>query len=147
MRTPPPKTKSEASSLNNRRLQRFAAVAYGLLLAYVSLAPGTKLPAIPDWSTLFSPDKVAHFGAYAIFALLLSVLYSERGAKGILFAVFIAAAYGTLMEFLQAVAGTGRSFDPVDMVANLLGAILGGLLFFLFYYFKNKISAPAEINE
>lgn len=147
MHTPPPKIKNEASSLHNRRLQRSAAVAYGLLLAYVSLAPGTKLPIIPDWSQLFSPDKVAHFGAYAIFALLLSVLCSERGVKGILLAVFIAAAYGALMEFLQAVAGTGRSFDPVDMVANLLGAILGGLLFFLYYYFKNKISASAEVNK
>ena len=122
-------------------------VAYGLLLAFVSLAPGSQLPKIPDWSNLFSPDKVAHFGAYAIFALLLSVLYSERGTRGILIAIFIAAAFGTLMEFLQAVAGTGRSFDPVDMAANLMGALLGGLLFFLYQLFKNKASAPVEVNE
>jgi VanZ family protein len=35
------------------------------------------------------------------------------------------------MEMLQAVSGTGRSFDYVDMVANLLGAMLGGLAFWL----------------
>jgi len=122
-------------------------LAYSLLLTYASLAPGSKLPTIPDWSALFSPDKVAHFGAYAIFALLLSLLNSERGTRGILVAVFLAVAYGALLEVLQAVMGTGRSFDPVDMVANFIGALLGGLLFFLLQRIKNKVSTTVEVNE
>ncbi len=36
------------------------------------------------------------------------------------------------MEGLQAISGTGRSFDPVDMVANVIGAILGGLCYWLY---------------
>lgn len=122
-----------ASKQSNRHIQRYLAAFYALLLAVASLLPGKNLPKIPDWSRLFSPDKVAHFGAYGLFALLLSVCFSERRnltttAK----AVILASAFGASMEVLQAVAGTGRSFDFIDMVANCLGAVLGGLVFFVF---------------
>ena len=98
----------------------------------MSLLPSKSLPKIPNWSDLFSPDKVAHFGAYAIFAVLLSLpLYARYNFRGILAAVVASASFGALMEFLQGVSGMGRDADYVDMVANLLGAILGGLLFLL----------------
>lgn len=35
------------------------------------------------------------------------------------------------MEVLQGVSGLGREADYVDMVANTLGALLGGLFFLL----------------
>ena len=90
------------------------------------------MPRIPNWSDLFSPDKVAHFGAYAIFALLLSVeLYPRFSGKGIVYAVLAAAGFGALMEVLQGLTGLGREADPVDMVANLLGALLGAVTFWL----------------
>lgn len=52
------------------------------------------------------------------------------------------------MEILQGISGTGRHFDPVDMVANLLGAILGGLAFYLLALLRKKTPATAEgLNE
>jgi VanZ family protein len=121
----------------NRRIPRLLAVGYALLLALVSLLPSNQLPIIPDWSRLFSPDKGAHFGAYALFALLLSVCFSERGKiTTTVKAVFLAGIYGASLEVLQALAGTGRSFDPVDMVANCLGALFGGTIITLFYQLK-----------
>ena len=106
-----------------------ALLLYLLLLALVSLLPNSSLPTIPDWTSLFSPDKVAHFAAYALLALLLSAeAYPRKRMGGIGLAILAAALFGAALEFLQAVIGTGRSFDPVDMVANALGALLGGLL-------------------
>jgi len=103
------------------------------------------MPSVPDWFSLFSPDKVAHFGAYGVFALLLSVTFAEHRIKqAVLYAVLLAASYGALMEILQGISGTGRQFDPVDMVANLLGAILGGLVYYLFTLLKKKASATAD---
>jgi VanZ family protein len=133
-----------ASSPRKRRIQRFASIAYALFLLVVSLLPGGNLPSVPDWFSLFSPDKVAHFGAYGVFALLLSVTFAEHRIKrAVLYAIFIAASYGVLMEVLQGISGTGRHFDPVDMVANLLGAVLGGLVFYLFKLLRKKTSATA----
>lgn len=133
----PPKPYSAASVEVNRRISRLLAVCYGILLALVSLLPGNQLPTIPDWSRLFSPDKVTHFGAYALFALLLSVCFSERGKiQNTVKAVLFATTFGAFLEVLQAFAGTGRSFDPVDMIANGIGALLGGVLITVFYQLK-----------
>jgi VanZ family protein len=122
-----------ASSGRWLTVQRYVTAAYALLLAVVSLAPGARIPAVFDWSSLFSPDKAAHFVAYGVFALLLSPLMGRPSWwKRALLAVTFAALFGVAMECLQAVAGTGRHFDPVDMVANLIGAILGGLIYAVF---------------
>lgn len=128
----PPDDKVFASCIRNRPGRWSLAGGYAVFLLVVSLLPGRNLPAIPDWFALFSPDKVAHFGAYGVFALLLSVAIFDRSIKwATMPAVLYASCYGVGMEILQAVSGTGRSFDYVDMVANLLGAILGGLGFWL----------------
>ncbi|MEM1356838.1 MAG: VanZ family protein [Bacteroidota bacterium] len=137
----PPKRVRAASLLRNRRIQWFIVATYAAFLLVISLAPSQSLPKIPDWNLLFTPDKVAHFGAYGLFAVLLSVIFSERwGGKGISLAVIVAAFYGFLIEVLQGLAGTGRNYDPVDMVANLLGAVLGGFFVLAFYQYQKKRS-------
>lgn len=145
----PPKETEGASFTRKQRIQWFASSAYALFLLAVSLLPNGNIPSIPDWFSLFSPDKVAHFGAYGLFALLLSVTFSKSRIKGaVLCAVSAAALYGVVMEILQGISGTGRQFDPVDMVANLLGAILGGLTYYLFTLLRKKTSATAAgLNE
>ncbi|PPK87584.1 VanZ like protein [Neolewinella xylanilytica] len=117
---------------------------YALLLGYVSLVPGQRIPGIFDWSELFSPDKIAHFGAYAFFAVLLSFsIGSASTGKRAATAALAAALFGALMEVLQGIAGTGREYDPVDMVANLIGALLGGALYVLLQRIVYKYLAPA----
>ena len=129
----PPKSSTLASYRKGRGVQRALSLVYAVFLAVVSLTPGQQIPKIFDWSELFSPDKFAHFTAYAIFAVLLSFSIGGRSVlKTTATAVTAAALFGVLMEVLQGIAGTGRFYDPVDMVANLLGAILGGVLYVLF---------------
>ena len=133
--THPPSGGPAASTLY--RLSRWLCLVYVVLITYVSLAPGQRIPGIFDWGTLFSPDKAAHFTAYAIFAVLLSlaIRWGQNGPGRAATAATLAALYGVLMEVFQGIAGTGRFFDPVDMVANALGAILGGLIYLLLYKF------------
>ena len=114
------------------------------MLIYVSLAPGQRIPGIFDWTELFSPDKIAHFGAYAFFAVLLSFsIGSASPGKQAATAAFAAALFGAIIEVLQGIAGTGREYDPVDMVANLIGALLGGAMFLLLRQIVYKYLAPA----
>lgn len=118
------------------------------MLAYVSLAPGQRIPGIFDWSELFSPDKIAHFGAYAFFAVLLS--FSIGGAspgKRAATAATASALFGALMEVLQGISGTGREYDPVDMVANLIGAVLGAAFYLLLHRIMYKYLAPAGSQQ
>ena len=137
----PPIKSPSASNPRLRRLQRWALLAYGALLLLTSLLPSNRLPRIPDWSDLFSPDKVAHFLAYGIFALLLSLDFRARyGKRAALYAILFAAAFGALIEVLQGVMNLGREMDAVDMVANSLGALLGGGLFALLTKLYNTAS-------
>lgn len=53
------------------------------------------------------------------------------------------SAFGVLLELLQGVSGTGRSYDPVDMAANTLGALLGGAAYGLLLLLKKRYSATA----
>lgn len=142
----PPRARWSASSVRRRRLIRAITGVYGLLLAVGSLVPGRNLPKMLDWGTLFSQDKIAHFGAYALFAVLLSLsLPGKSRWKNAATAVVISSAFGVLMEVLQGQAGTGREFDPVDMVANLLGALLGGALYLLAQPIFAKYLTPVRL--
>jgi VanZ family protein len=135
-----------ASKLRKHRPQRWFTALYALLLAVVSLVPSDRLPTIPDWSRLFSPDKLGHFGAYALFALLLSVSFAPERSKRFLWSFLIAVAFGALMEIAQGISGTGRHLDPFDMVANTIGAGLGTLLAFLGRR-KNKNKTTSVVKE
>ena len=60
------------------------------------------------------------------------------------FAIVSAFFFGVLMEVLQGLMGAGREFDPVDMVANLIGALLGGAAYWLLLKIKIPGFALAE---
>ena len=144
----PPFSEKVASVWSNSRLWYVLTTGYAALVALASLLPGNRLPTIPDWSRLFSPDKVAHFGVYAIFALLLSVCFSERGkTRTTVIAFSVAAGFGALMEILQGISGTGRQADVVDMVANALGALLGIAIWLLLQQLKNWFRDRPEPSE
>ena len=140
-----PKASTTASFVQGLGVQRLLSLAYAIFLSVVSLAPGQRIPKIFDWTELFSPDKLAHFGAYAIFAVLLSFSIAGPSVlKRAAMAVLAATLFGVLMEVLQGIAGTGRDFDPVDMVANLLGALLGGLVYLLLHTVIKRL-APVRL--
>lgn len=112
-----------------------SACKYGLLAAvwaalifWLSTAPGEQLPRM-DW--LMTPDKIGHFGVYAILAVLtgLSTIRSgrsfQRWWKGIAVATIL---YGILLEVIQYSCFPGRYFEFWDIVANISG-VFAGLLF------------------
>lgn len=88
---------------------------YAVFIAYESLVPSGAVQSIPHL------DKVAHAGAYFVFAFLLSVASPRLSLK----AVFaLAFGFGAIMEIGQGIIGTGRTASLGDLLANGLGAIL-----------------------
>jgi VanZ family protein len=98
-----------------RRLGRVAFYLACALVGALSLAPSAALPPVSIG------DKVEHVIAYAALALIGGVT-SERG---ILRTILGLAAFGLLLELLQAFS-PGRSPDAVDVAADIIGACLGG---------------------
>ena len=95
------------------------------MVVLFALSAQSSLPSVASSLS----DKVEHGGAYALLgALLLRAVAGGtwRGVnlKGVALAVALAAAYGFSDEVHQLFV-PGRSFDPLDMVADAAGAGAG----------------------
>jgi VanZ family protein len=113
------------------RFQRLFEILFFILLAallaltYYPDLPDIKVRIRDDW---FRLDYIGHLGFYA--AIAASFIIWRSGWRGkiakrlLLFTVFGGILLGIVTEFSQ-LAVPGRSFNPVDMVYNCLGILLG----------------------
>ncbi len=99
------------------------AIMWAGVIAFLSLTSANSLPKL-DWS-FFTPDKVGHFTVYAILNITLIWAFAETRNNHYLYATFSASAFGILMEYLQYYLTPDRQFEYPDMIANILGALLG----------------------
>lgn len=75
-------------------------------------------------------DKIGHLAAYGLLAWLTFWGFSRPAAKikpGILLIMVI--LYGVTMEFMQLKFFPYRSFEILDIVANIIGSFGGYLIF------------------
>ncbi len=82
-------------------------------------------------SFVIGSDKLAHFGAYAGLAFLLTLWISASRmlrVKQYLWLFAFVAVYGVVDELLQ--APVGRTVDPLDCLADWTGAAAGLVVFF-----------------
>jgi VanZ family protein len=105
--------------------------AFLILLLSTFTPPGIHIPTLFD---LFEPDKVGHFAFYAGLVFLLALGFnrvdplhwlSRTPART---AWLFAVAYGGLIELYQGYILTHRQADPIDFLADCIGAGLGMLL-------------------
>jgi VanZ family protein len=92
-----------------------------LLVALVTAGSVMPQNAVQLLNQLAIPDKVLHAGSYCILMLWFSGMYQRR-FYWVLVVVLLALGLG--LEFVQRRLGY-RSFELLDMAANLTGIILG----------------------
>ena len=96
------------------RLLRIAFYGTGALIAALSLAPSATLPPTSIG------DKVEHVIAYAV----LGLLGAASPVHCVVRVILGVAAFGIAIEMLQSFS-PGRSPDPLDAMADIVGASLG----------------------
>ena len=103
-----------------------ALIIWSLLIAVFSLIPlessGPEL--MPH------QDKLIHMICYAVLAYLSLLAFGknegfEKYLKGLIFCII----YGIVIENAQAFLNTGRYFDYFDIIANIIGSLLGSLIY------------------
>jgi len=99
---------------------------YWLVLLTATSLPGPSLPPI----FITFGDKIKHFGAYMILAILLAVtLRVQDKFPSLKYAyikfTFIFIGYYGIFDEIHQIFIPGRSFDLLDYVADLLGALAG----------------------
>ncbi len=114
------------------------AILLAIIFTILSAVPGDSIPLPPIWNA----DKYAHLAVYFIqtFSIILGYrLYypnNYRKTRYLVKAVFYAITMGGLIEILQEHLFTNRSGDYLDFLANCLGAIIAGTLFYFFDLLK-----------
>jgi len=105
---------------NNLRLRPlWLLCGWAMLALVVWLSLTGDPPEVVDFPFV---DKVEHLLAYAILMGWFGQIYAvTRSQRGWLIGL---ALMGIAIEYLQGWSGV-RFFDPADMLANTLGALLG----------------------
>jgi hypothetical protein len=81
----------------------------------------------------------AHIFVFCIFTFLLAVgikkqynvpVFRNNGEK---ISLIIGIVYGILLEYLQLIVFSARSFEWFDIMLNIIGAVTGMLIFHMIY--------------
>jgi glycopeptide antibiotics resistance protein len=109
-------------------LSRFALpllICYVILITVLSLISLHNLPKINTGHD----DKIFHALAYTVFVLVVfNYLQKSQIKSAVWIAVTATFVYGTVLEVLQKVLNTDRTFDTFDIFANGVGVIIGYFL-------------------
>lgn len=91
-----------------------------------------------DTKSWIKLDKIIHFIFYFVFTALMINHYRNSNNQLKLVCIFLVAVfYGIIIEILQDIVPTKRSFDYLDILANTLGTTTV-ITVFLFILKKNK---------
>ena len=106
-------------------LSRFALpilILYVVLITVLSLITLNNLPKINTGHD----DKIFHALVYSVFVVLVfNYLQIKKVVGAIWIAMIVSFIYGTIIEILQEVLTTTRTFDFYDILANAIGVIIG----------------------
>lgn len=110
------------------------SIAYTIFLAILSFI---NVHGLPSYGSSFD-DKINHFGAYTVLAILWAYyLLLRSNKKALLITTLGTMGYGIIIEFLQNRINPLRTFDLFDIVANCLGVIFGIII--VHYILKHKV--------
>lgn len=117
--------------INRKRKSSFiyATILWAIVIMWLSLSPSSSIPKVKIVK-IPHLDKYVHATMYFILTVLA---LSMRHFKGFVVNKYLLLTYclfyGILMELLQNIMKMGRNLDYYDIFANLMGIILGFLIF------------------
>jgi VanZ family protein len=126
-----PRIYENESNQKNRWVYFIPAVIWISLVVILSLLPQSSVSKYQWWHFQHS-DKVIHAGIYAVMAVAL--LYGFQGArqgkaKQYFYTLVFCLLIGIFLEGMQQTKLIGRHFEILDIIANIIGALLGSVLF------------------
>lgn len=115
--------------LGPRALQ-LLGISYTLVLTILLLFPSTNVTHIE----VPFLDKVGHISLFAFLVLIWAMFFwvkTEGVSARLGWVLLITFFYGIVIEALQELFFKPRTADIWDVVANLVGILLGGLIFYV----------------
>lgn len=117
------------NNLNKLRDSSYIIIAcvWTVIILYLSLISATTVSKFNIWDVV-GIDKLGHLLFYAMFAFLwcMGLSRGKTREKNIL---FFSISFGVFVEICQLYLFNGRSFELFDILANILGSVIGVILF------------------
>lgn len=88
-------------------------------------------------------DKISHVFAYSVLILSLLVAFHVNGLlkrRTWILLIFFCGLYGILLELTQYSLFPNRYFEWLDAISNVMGALIGSLLFLLYTNVKKRLT-------
>lgn len=107
-------------------------IVWALVIFILCSVPGDNLPKT-SFITIPHFDKIAHFGMFFVMGIFLFAELSYQTKLKripiILIVLFLIAAYGGFIEYLQQNFFSHRSGDYWDLMADVMGGLFAVLLY------------------
>ena len=106
-------------------------IIWTLLIAVLTLAPGNYIPKVFDFLDWLSPDKIVHLFLFGTYTFLLMEGFNRQDHHKILkrypllSSLFIGIVFAIFTEVMQKFVIPGRNGNVFDMMADILGSIVG----------------------
>ncbi|MBT0607713.1 VanZ family protein [Aequorivita echinoideorum] len=103
---------------------------YSIFITAMFFLPTSGFPKV----TFSAADKLVHVGIYFFLAISWQWFISEKHQKplprNIIFGLLLAFLfYGIIIEILQHLLTASRDADLLDVLANMVGTVIGVLVF------------------
>lgn len=111
--------------------KRLVAASWTIILIAATLVP-KGVVAQSNFLNIPHFDKVSHLCAYALLVFLWSIALIEKTSKikAARISFYSAIFLGMLLEILQWQLNVGRHFEILDIIANIIGSIIGLVAFY-----------------
>ncbi len=111
--------------------RRIIAAGWTIILILGTLLP-KGVVSQNNWLDIPHLDKLSHFFAYALLVFLWSIalVLKTTKIKAARVAFYGAIFLGVLLEILQWQLNVGRHFEILDIIANIIGSIIGLIAFY-----------------
>ena len=114
--------------------RRLVAAAWTIILIVATLVP-KGVVSQSNFLNIPHFDKVSHLCSYALLGFLWSIALKEKTSKikAARIAFYGSISLGVLLEILQWLLNVGRHFEILDIIANIIGSIIGLIAFYKFF--------------
>jgi VanZ family protein len=109
-----------------KKLYLFAALSWTSFIFFLCLVKSSQIPVI----NIVNFDKLVHASFHFVFTILWFLYFKQQFKKrhnneSLVFVFLLSVGYGIGIEIAQLLFTATRSADPLDVVANIVGAIAG----------------------
>jgi len=122
------------------------AIIWAIGIIILTGVPSTYFPRTITFLDWASPDKIVHFILFGGQSFLILYAFKEQYLNGnrrlliVGIAISIGILYGLLTEILQHYVFIGRNGNYFDFIADVIGAFIGFLAFYLYYIKKMPVN-------